>query len=159
MKKILFTFMLAFVVSFSVQAQYKAAIGLRGGLSQGITYKQMMGGGSAFEFIGATRWQGINLTVLYERQNSLGGVEGLYYFYGFGGHIGFWDTAYLPHGWYEDDESGSKMVIGGDAILGIEYCIPTVPISISVDWKPAFNFIGYSGFWGDNGAFSIRYTF
>ncbi len=158
MKKLLFTLILAFVVSFSVQAQYKAAIGIRGGLSQGLTYKQMMGGGSAFEFIGATRWNGVNLTLLYEKHNSLGDVENLYYFYGFGGHVGYLDLE--KTNWKLDDhETGQKIIIGGDVILGIEYCIPTIPVSVSVDWKPAFNFIGYSGFWGDNGAFSIRYTF
>jgi hypothetical protein len=50
-------------------------------------------------------------------------------------------------------------VIGIDGILGIEYNFEEVPINIGVDWKPAFNLTGYSGFWGDGGALSIRYIF
>jgi len=34
-----------------------------------------------------------------------------------------------------------------------------VPFNISIDWKPAYNLWGYSGFWADGGALSIRYIF
>jgi hypothetical protein len=50
-------------------------------------------------------------------------------------------------------------VVGLDGILGLEYSFVGIPINISVDWKPAFNFAGHSGFWADGGAISIRYIF
>ena len=50
-------------------------------------------------------------------------------------------------------------VIGIDGILGMEYNIQEIPFNISLDWKPAFNLIGYTGFWGDEIALSIRFIF
>ena len=49
--------------------------------------------------------------------------------------------------------------IGIDGIIGIEYNIEPIPFNISLDWKPGLNLIGYTGFWGDELAFSIRYIF
>jgi hypothetical protein len=53
----------------------------------------------------------------------------------------------------------SYTVIGVDGILGLEYNFSEVPINISIDWKPAFNLVGYSRFFGDGGALSLRYIF
>ncbi len=155
MKRLILILGFVFLGVFAVNAQYNAAIGIRGGLSSGITYKNVMGG-SAFEVIAATRYRGLNLTLLFERQNNINEVPGLYWFYGAGGHVGFWQVSrYNP--WFETD--GDYIVVGVDAIIGLEYVFDVVPISLSIDWKPAFNIVGYTGFWGDNGALSIRYTF
>lgn len=74
-------------------------------------------------------------------------------YYGIGGSIGLWDD-------YRDnkykDELGFRA--GVDGILGLEFKIPNVPITLSVDYKPYINLIG----WGNdfaNGAFSVRYVF
>ncbi|MGC9330804.1 MAG: hypothetical protein ACP5DZ_02880 [Bacteroidales bacterium] len=85
-EKILFILGLAFVVSFSVQAQGLQLVYVVDFYKELPTNK-CRGRASVFEFIGATRCQGVNLPVLHERQNSLGGVEGLYYFYRFGSFI------------------------------------------------------------------------
>ena len=73
---------------------------------------------------------------------------------GFGAHIGFWDGNNTRWG---DDRSYT--VIGLDGILGLEYNFTEIPVNFSIDWKPSFNLVGYSGFWGDGGALSIRYIF
>jgi hypothetical protein len=36
--------------------------------------------------------------------------------------------------------------------LGLEFHFSAVSINLSVDWKPAFNLVGYSGFWADGGS-------
>jgi hypothetical protein len=155
MKKIILVLSFVFLGIFAANAQYNAAIGLRGGLSSGITFKKMMGE-SALEFIAATRYHGINFTLLFEKQNAISAVDGLYWFYGAGAHIGYWNSAtYNP--WLDSD--GDYVIIGVDGIIGLEYVFDAVPIGLSIDWKPAFNLVGYTGFWGDNGALSIRYTF
>ncbi|HAX94627.1 MAG TPA: hypothetical protein DCY25_11950, partial [Bacteroidales bacterium] len=74
-----------------------------------------------------------------------------------GGHIGFWNGDNTYDRW--GDAGTNYTVIGIDGILGIEYNFEEVPINIGLDWKPAFNLTGYSGFWGDGGALSIRYIF
>ena len=57
-------------------------------------------------------------------------------------------------------EGGSTYtVIGIDGIIGLEYSFTEIPINVSIDWKPVLNIIGYSGFWGDGGALSVRYMF
>lgn len=71
--------------------------------------------------------------------------------YGFGGHLGFWDGGHAR--WADDDRSYT--VLGIDGILGLEYSFVEVPICISLDWKPALNLIGHSGFLGDGGALSV----
>ncbi len=154
MKKLLFVFLMVMMGSFAANAQYNKAIGFRGGLYNGVTFKTGMGN-SQLELIGSTRWRGINLTALYEKPYPLADVDGLYWFWGIGGHVGFWEGSYNP--WWDDNES--YMVIGADGIIGIEYVFEEIPICISLDYKPALNFFGYTGFWGDNGALSIRYTF
>jgi len=156
MRKIILTFVLAVSIIALANAQdYKTGIGIRGGLSQGLTLKHFVGSNAAFEGILSSRWRGFDFTGLYEIHNQAFEVDRLNWYYGFGGHIGFWDGANTNWG----NTGTSYTVIGIDGILGIEYNFREVPINIGVDWKPAFNIIGYSGFWADGGAISIRYIF
>lgn len=134
---------------------YKTGIGLRGGWFNGITVKHFIGENKALEGIFSTRWRGFNITGLYEVHHTAFDVDGLNWYYGGGGHIGFWDGRNVK--WATG--TNAYTVIGIDGILGLEYNFKEIPINLSVDWKPAFNIIGHSGFWGDGGAFSIRYIF
>lgn len=147
--------MICILSSFAAKAQYSKAIGIRGGFSNGITFKAALVD-NAFELIGTTSYHGLNITALYEINNEISSVEGLYWYYGFGAHIGFWNDSNHNS---QFDEDGNSTVIGVDGIIGIEYVFNIIPLCISLDYKPAFNLTGYSGFWGDNGALSIRYTF
>ena len=158
MKKMIITCLFVFsLVSISYAQDYNTGIGLRLGFNQGLTVKHFVGEKSAFEFLLATRWRGFEITGLYEIHNGFVNAERLKWYFGFGGHIGFWNGDYTHHYW---GEAGTTYtVIGIDGILGLEYSFVEVPINIGLDWKPAFNIIGYSGFWADGGAFSIRYIF
>ncbi|MFW6257628.1 MAG: hypothetical protein ACOC11_02475 [Prolixibacteraceae bacterium] len=159
MKKLfLATFLiLATTVITNAQQSYTTGIGLRGGLASGVTIKHFVGDNAALEGILSTRWSGVIITGLYEIQKTAFDTPGLYWFYGVGGHIGFWDN-YAGHRWFDNNGAGST-VIGVDGILGMEYAFAEIPFSISLDWKPAFNVIGNTGFWGDSGALSVRYIF
>lgn len=156
MKKLLLTFIMIFSLLLYARAQdYNTGIGLRGGLYNGITIKHFVNRHSAFEGLVFTRWHGLGITLLYEKQYSFLDIKRLNWYFGFGGHAGFFDTNYYP-----DSNSGTSITtIGADAILGIEYNFKVVPINLSLDWKPALNLIGDSRFWGDGGAFSIRFIF
>jgi hypothetical protein len=92
---------------------------------------------------------------LYEIHTEPFNVNNLCFFYGFGGHLGSWQTV-GGKSWWDDTENHS--VIGIDGIIGLEYSFLKVPFSISLDWKPGFNIIGYPKFWSDELSFSIRYT-
>jgi hypothetical protein len=156
MKKILITCLFAFcLVSIGIAQDYNTGIGLRAGFNQGLTVKHFISEKSALEFLLATRWRGFEITGLYEIHNQAFNAERLKWYFGFGGHIGFWNGDYAKWG-----EPGiTYTVIGIDGILGLEYSFNEVPINIGIDWKPAYNLSGYTGFWADGGAISIRYIF
>jgi hypothetical protein len=158
MKKILTTILIVFgLASMSYAQDYKTGIGLRGGFENGLTIKHFTKQKSALEIILASRWRGFEVTGLYEVHNQAFDVERLKWFVGFGGHIGFWNGDYTNKYW--GDPGTNYTVVGIDGILGLEYSFSEAPINLSLDWKPAFNFVGYSDFWVDGGAFSIRYIF
>lgn len=143
------------IVSMSKAQNYTTGVGLRGGMSGGITLKHFLNSDTAVEGILSTRWGGFALTGLYEKHAEAFNVDGLKWFYGAGAHIGFWD-GHKAH-WADDDKSYT--VIGIDGILGLEYNLGVIPFNISLDWKPSLNLIGYSGLWTDGGAISVRYVF
>ncbi|MBE0663318.1 MAG: hypothetical protein IH597_12740 [Bacteroidales bacterium] len=134
---------------------YNTGIGLRGGWFNGITVKHFIDDNKAIEAIASTRWGGYDFTALVEIHKPAFDVAWLYWYFGVGGHIGFWDGSRVK--WSTADKP--YKVLGVDAIFGMEYVFNDVPINLSLDWKPAFNLVGITGFWGDGGAFSIRYIF
>jgi hypothetical protein len=156
MKKIVITSLfLIYFISSGYAQDYRTGIGLRGGFANGLTIKHFMGGTTAFEGIIASRWKGLELTGLFEFHNQAFQTERLKWYIGFGGHVGFWDGNNTRWG----IEDKSYTVVGIDGILGLEYNFAEIPFNIGIDWKPAYNFVGYSGFWADGGALSIRYIF
>ncbi len=155
-KKVTIILLLLWLGAQGLSAQYyETAVGLRAGTFTGITAKHFFQGNQAIEGIVSFRWEGFNITGLYEVHNDAFDVSGLEWYYGFGAHLGFWNGRNVR---WADDE-GSYTVIGVDGIIGIEYNFAAVPINLSLDWKPAINLVGYTGFWGDGGALSIRYIF
>jgi len=156
MKKIILTLTLALFLNTLASAQdYNTAIGLRLGTSIGVTARHFLGEKSAVEGLLTTRWQGLEITGLYEFSNNAFDVDRLNWYFGFGAHLGFYNGDNTPWG-----ESGtSYAILGIDGIIGMEYSFIDVPINLSLDWKPMFNLTSYTGFWGDALALSVRYTF
>jgi hypothetical protein len=145
------------VLSFNIiSAQdYKTGIGIRAGYYNGFTIKHFIKSSKAIEGIIDTRWHGIDLTGLYEIHHSFIDIEGLNWYYGIGGHAGFYNGDYYPYG-----TSGTAMnTLGVDLILALEYNFRAIPLNLSLDWKPAINVVGDTRFWGDGGAFSVRFIF
>lgn len=140
-----------------VNAQnYRTGLGVRLGPFSGFTIKHFIQRDKALEGLATFRWDGFVVTGLYEYQKPLQGVRNLDWFIGIGGHTGFWDHGYYYRDhYYQDDTS---VAIGMDLIGGFEYTFEEVPISLALDWKPAFNFVGGPGFWSDGLALSVRYA-
>ncbi|MFA9372438.1 MAG: hypothetical protein ACERIH_12075 [Labilibaculum antarcticum] len=156
MKKIVATLLILFCMSSVNYAQdYNTGIGLRAGYSNGLTIKHFISNKTALEGILSSRWQGVELTGLYEIQNRIANAERLNWYFGFGAHIGIWDGDHADWG----TRGKSYTVVGLDGIIGLEYDFTEIPINIGIDWKPTLNVFGYNGFWGDGGALSIRYIF
>ncbi|MFT7035161.1 MAG: hypothetical protein ACJA2S_003683 [Cyclobacteriaceae bacterium] len=141
--------------SIGLAQDYNTGIGLRGGYFNGITIKHFIGGKVVLEGILNSRWKGYQVTGLYEIHNEAFQTERLKWYYGLGAHIGFWDGNRTKWG-----EGGTNYtVVGLDGILGLEYNFSETPFNLGIDWKPTLDIGGYSGFWGDGGAISIRYIF
>ena len=157
LKYILLPLLFSVLAIGSVKAQsYENAIGLRGGSANGLTFKHFIGQTDALEFIVGSRWSGFQVTGLYERHKAISGNDQFKFYYGAGAHIGAWNNN-KRHPWFDDDDKNENVVVGLDGILGIEYAFKEVPICLSLDWKPEFNFFGYSGVWVGDGGLSIRY--
>ncbi len=165
--------MLIFAASLGLKAQnYGTGIGVRTGASTGVTFKQFISSYGAIEAIAARRWSGWNFTGLYEyhqrlyksRRGGRGGFDSqrLHWFAGIGAHIGVWDAVYT-HPWFTGGTGGSTTIMGVDGIIGLEYAFIRMPVSISLDYKPAVNLVGLPGntgrFWGDEIGISARFIF
>lgn len=160
MKKIVFYTLLSSLIFLSQQLQaqaYKTSAGIRAGDPTGLSVKHFISGADAIEGIVAWRWRGLQATALYERHATAFNVEQLNWYYGAGAHVGFFD-GYKDHPFFDkEDYNKSYVVIGVDGILGLEYDIREIPLTVSLDWKPEINIIGYSGTWLGGGGLSVRY--
>lgn len=153
LKKLFITGLLIAAFATTVSAQsYKTGVGARLGYDSGITLKNFFTPASAFEGILSFSPRYFNLTGLYEYQQKLQGAPGLDWYVGLGAHVGG-----MHH---KKDYEGNSFWVGLDLIGGLEYVFPTAPFTISLDWKPAFNFAGsYNDYWYSSLALSLRYTF
>jgi len=154
MKKFLLSLTLCVSSILYINAQdYENSLGLRAGLSTGISFKHFFSSTDAAEGILSMRYGGFCITGLYERHQSAFKTDGLYFYYGGGAHLGFYDS----HPWKDPDDSVT--LIGIDGIIGLEYIFEEIPFNISLDWKPAINLGGYTNFLADELALSFRYIF
>ena len=143
---------LALALTFSVVSgqSYENAIGLRGGIGSGITFKHDFGGFTGEALVYA-RTNVANITALVEFYKPLSSSVGEFnFYYGFGGHIG-------SYTYKVDERNETNTTIGVDGIIGIEYNFQEVPINASLDWKPEFNLVGFNGSYFDGVALSVRY--
>ena len=156
MKKTILVMIVIVITTGLFAMDYGTGVGVRGGLSNGITVKHFINNKTAIEGLLSSRWGGLNITGLYEIHNAAAfDVPRLNWYYGVGAHIGFWSGKDV--GWADDEKDYT--VIGIDGIIGIEYNFEELPFNIGLDWKPAFNLTGNTEFWGDGGALSLRFVF
>lgn len=168
-KSILLIVFIAAICVTGMAQSYQAAGGFRLGPSSGLTGKFFLDKTSAVEVILGTRWGGGQVVVLYEIHNKIFSsrstshgfdTDRLLWYFGAGGHLGSYSSKNVPSYWdWDQSSTSSQLIIGVDGIIGVEYTLPSTPINFSLDLKPAFNLVGHSGFWGDQGAVSIRYAF
>ena len=153
-RRFLISLIVFFVLVLSLQAQnYKTGVGGRLGFFSGITAKHFIKPTNAVEGIVSFRWDGLIITGLYEWQKPIKEVAGLDWYIGGGAHVGFWDANQY---YWKSETSGG---FGFDFTIGLEYTFTEAPFSIGLDWKPAFNIIGDSHWWGDGVGLNIRYNF
>ena len=171
MKKLLMVFALVAITMTMKAHDYNTGLGLRlGGINSGITIKHFTGNTTALEGIIGFARHSVSFTGLYEKQMPIQNAEGLSWYYGLGGHIGFFNSGY-SYGYYryyhykgnklivyDDDYYRSTTYFGADLILGLEYKFKGAPIALGIDIKPQFDLV--PGFYTYvDGALSVRFTF
>jgi hypothetical protein len=140
MKKQLLVFGFIFCTYFSVQAQYKGAVGIRFSDGPAVTAKFSLGGSAAAEALLSGFGNGLKGTLLYELHNPAFNSSKWRWYYGFGGHMG---ASAVRRKYYHSEIA--EFHVGVDGILGLEHTFSEIPLNISADWKPEFNFINYTG--------------
>ena len=169
--KIFLSILFSLLITSSLAQEYKNSAGFRIGQTDGFTYKRFLTDNGAVEFmLGFGGYdKGLRAYSNYQWNYQIPAqfTNNMYLYYGVGGHVGY-IRANLGKEYYENDssivtknEEKSYYAIGVDGIVGLEYRIYTVPLTVSVELKPYFDFydLRYTkwDFW-DFG-FTVKYIF
>jgi hypothetical protein len=146
MKKIFFNLVLLTVLFCGSKAafaqSYQTAAGLRFSYESGASIKYFSSPNIALEGVLGFREKGVVFTGLFELHQSAFNVAELKFYYGVGGHIGG-----VGKGGYRINRgdyrvySNSSLLLGADAVIGLEYLIPDSPIAVSADLDPRIELI------------------
>lgn len=142
MKKLVILTLLLMAASLSSKAQYKAAFGVRFSGGPAVSMKFSTDNNEAAEGLLSGFGNGLKGTLLYEWHNSAFDSNQWRWYYGVGAHLGA-----SPDRNWRNDRPGPDGVfhVGADGILGLEHTFREIPLNLSIDWKPEFNFVNYTG--------------
>ncbi|MBK8711228.1 MAG: hypothetical protein IPL97_05010 [Niastella sp.] len=125
--------------------EYKTAAGIKVWDGVGLSLKTFIQDKAALEFVGFFNSAGARVTGLYEFHGDLNTEGNLKWYIGPGAHVGFY--------------KGNNTLVGIDGVVGLDYKFNELPLNISLDWQPSFEFSKGYGFAGGWGGLGIRYTF
>jgi len=143
----------AFLLALAATAQpYNKAIGIKFPVGTGLTYKKFITPKAAMEFQALAGKESFMVAGLYEFHFPFAKAEGLSWYVGPGVHAGFYKSEYQKN-------YSSKIDLGLDGVIGLDYKVNGFPINLSLDWQPTFSFTGNSGARSAYGGFAVRYAF
>lgn len=151
--------------------EFHHAAGIRLGKTDGLNYKYFFNDDEALEvMLGFGGYdKGMQAYALYEWHHNirLEFTDNLYVYYGVGGHTGYISKnskqIYYSEGALPSVYNGKTtyFAIGADAIVGLEYRIFKVPMTVGIDFKPYVEYYGFTDvqfkFW--DFAFNLKYIF
>ncbi|HAJ98833.1 MAG TPA: hypothetical protein DCM62_02290 [Bacteroidales bacterium] len=136
--KLILWIFFAFIANNAGHAQiYQNALGLRVGVASGISFKHFISKTDAIELMVGFHHQSIQIGGLFQRHAQAFDIAGMQWYYGGGGFLGFYDGRYHPS-W---NAPGRFTVLGAMGVVGLEYKIEDIPISIGLDITPAIDII------------------
>lgn len=152
MKKLIILSLLILFASFAGAQSFERQLGVRLGTTPGINAKVVLNKKTAIQGILGFRKGGVQLYTLLEAYKLLdkNRNRAWYMYFGGGGHIGYingynrirrWSNT---SGYYWEEERASGPVFGIDAIMGVEYNLPVVPLSLFVEFKPMVEFQSFN---------------
>ena len=134
--------------SLTSSPEYRNAIGIRAGKTSGITFKHFFNTGNSGEAILGLWSNAVGLTLLYQKNMSLG-LPGLKFYYGAGGHA----TVETGHNYYRKHDNKDQnyvarygengLAAGIDGVAGLDYKIGVIPLAVSVEIKPFLEVSNY----------------
>lgn len=137
------------IAGISAFAQPKA-IGMRIGGDAEFSYQHFLGRGLNFLEVdaGITAYKGLALTGAYDFTvcESCFNADGLNFYLGPAVQIGYFNKYDRPFG------------LGAGLQIGLEYCFPDLPLDLSLDYRPVWNFFASQGNW-ISAAVGVRYAF
>ncbi len=160
MKKITIPLLLGLAICFSQQSfaqDYKTAVGIRLSSNQAIvnnsiSFKYFFKEDRAIEAL-LSLGDPLALGALYEVHKPLN-AEGLKWFYGGGGYLGFAKTFNAVK---ERNETIPNF--GAQGVIGLDYKFANIPLNLSLDWKPELNLVEDINFEPAVVGLTARFTF
>ena len=160
MKKIIVASLVVLLTGslYTASAQgYKTALGVRLSSSNAmqnnsVSFKQFISDKTAIEAL-FTFGDPLALGALLEIHKPLN-PEGLTWFYGGGGYIGFVKKLNTNTG-----KEGTDPNFGAQGVIGLDYKFNNIPLNISLDWKPELNLVNDINFEPAAIGFTARFTF
>lgn len=146
-QKFLLVLFTALVMATNAKAQdYQTAVGIRlsshdAAINNSISLKHFVNSNIALEGL-LSFGDPVSLGALVEAHHPINGAAGLNWLVGGGAYVGF----------------GGVRNFGGQGILGLDYKIASIPLNLSLDWKPELNFIRDISFEPAAVGFSARFT-
>ena len=169
MKKAIPTLIIILFTLSAFSQVYEKQVGLRLGVTPGITGKIIKNDRAAIEGILGFRNGGLQMYALLESYHPIikTNTQRWMMYFGGGGHLGYlngynrvrrWSNT---SGYYYEEQRVAGPVIGLDGVIGSEYTFHNVPITLAVEFKPFFELQNFNkfrvNFW-DFG-FGIKYSF
>lgn len=126
--------------------EYRTALGIRlsnhhATVNNSITIKHFFNRNMAIEGL-VSFGDPLAIGALIEWHRPVGGSSGLRWLYGGGAYYGF----------------GAPNNFGAQGILGLDYRVGSIPLNLSLDWKPELSFVSDFGFEPAAVGFSARFT-
>ncbi len=149
MGKKFYLLLIVLLATTSLSAQYmKHAVGLRSGLSQGISFQYFYQEDKDIKLLMSSRDNGVQLTAMVQRYEPVMARfgESFFIFYGLGLHAGITrkeaaDWPFPKHGYGLHHQA--RGIIGADAVMGLEFRANTIPVSFGLEYKPFFDLFGH----------------
>ena len=160
MKKIISISLIIAALSFTTTAwaqAYKSAIGVRLSSAQAmvnnsISFKHFLNERSAIEAL-FSFGDPLAIGALYEVHKPFS-TEGIQWFYGGGGYLGFVKT-FNPN----KNRNETDVNLGAQGVLGLDYKFANLPLNLSLDWKPELNLVSDINFEPAAIGFTARFIF
>ncbi len=160
MQKIIAGLLLSTAISFASQSsaqEYKTALGVRlsssaASVNNSISIKHFINEKAAIEGL-FSFGDPLAFGVLLEAHKPLASA-GLQWYYGAGGYLSFIKT-YNPN----KAKNETNANFGAQGVLGLDYKFASVPLNLSLDWKPELNIVSDINFEPAAIGFTARFTF